>query len=328
MPILAIIERMDQQELLNLYTQGDRNFAKIDLSRGVDLSWQDLSGANFTGADFYGAVLSSIQLTASTLSQANLAHANLSQANLSAANLRGADLTGAILDNVNLQGAIYDEQTMFPYGFNVIASGCIHAKDIKPPAPPPSPTTPPPEPSSIPNLNPESFTAPASATHEPGESSEWVSTSIPASSAQISQPVQPVKRSPAWSWILVSAIVVFLGGWLALRGNEASQLAKNSFRNVSFPRPACGDPVPPAKTFPVSFYPVFINYSPDNLASVRTQYCRDAYPARRQETSQQAIQVASFTSINRAKDFAEFMSVKLGSGEVGKPRRVNRIDDL
>jgi hypothetical protein len=315
---------MDKQELLNRYQQGDRNFRGIDLS-GADLSWQDLSNANFANADFYGATLRGTQLAHADLSEAHLAYVNLEGANLSEANLNSAHLDNATLEGANLQSALYNDQTKFPYGFDAIAAGCTHAKNVKPPAAPPASTPPAPEPP-LENAPQPEPTPPAEVNRV------FVNTSpaadIPSTTAPNPSDSSTPPKSKHTLWIIIgSAIAVFLGGWIALYGSR-SNLGKNPFATVSFPRPACGDSIPAAKSFPISFYPVYVDYSSGSLAKIRAQYCKDAYPITRQDTGRRAVQVASFTSASRAKDFAAFMMEKLGSGEVGSPRRVKRIDDL
>jgi len=60
--------------------------------------------ANLRGADLRGA---------------NLSSADLSKANLSGADLSGADLSEADLSKVNLRRAIWNDETVFPEGFEI-----------------------------------------------------------------------------------------------------------------------------------------------------------------------------------------------------------------
>ena len=78
--------------------------------RGAYLVRADLSGADLSQADLYRAKLSGAKL-----SQANLYRANLRNANLSEARLRGADLTDA-----NLSGVVWNDETVFPEGFEIL----------------------------------------------------------------------------------------------------------------------------------------------------------------------------------------------------------------
>ena len=97
----------------------------------------------------------------------------------------------------------------------------------------------------------------------------------------------------------------------------------NPFDNVEFPLPSCGDAKPTnSSAYPVSFYPVFIEYSEINLQAVRSKFCGDAYPMVRITNGKNAIQIASFISIERADAFKEIMIRSFGNSEVGEPRKV------
>ena len=63
-------------------------------------------------------------------------------------------------------------------------------------------------------------------------------------------------------------------------------------------------------------------YSEANLQTVKSQFCGDAYLTVRKNLGIQAIQVASFTSFERAESFKQFINKKVGGAEVGEPRRV------
>ena len=53
------------------------------------------------------------------LSKAHLVGADLRGANLSKANLVHADLSGADLADANLSGAVWNDETVFPEGFEI-----------------------------------------------------------------------------------------------------------------------------------------------------------------------------------------------------------------
>jgi serine/threonine protein kinase len=97
----------------------------------------------------------------------------------------------------------------------------------------------------------------------------------------------------------------------------------NSFDSVRFPQSTCGDSPPTsANAYPLNFYPVFVPYSEANLQTVKSLFCGDAYPTVRKTLGIEAIQVASFTSLERAESFKQFMNNKVRGAEVGEPRRV------
>ncbi len=97
----------------------------------------------------------------------------------------------------------------------------------------------------------------------------------------------------------------------------------NPFDKALFPQDSCGDEFPNnSKTETVKFYPVFIDYNESNLRTVKANYCRDAFIILRKDKGQEAIQVASFISKERATQFKEFLGNKLGSVslEVAEPK--------
>lgn len=134
-----------------------------------------------------------------------------------------------------------------------------------------------------------------------------------------------------------------LGGWLGLffvmGGCVAivssglmslleSQSTANPFERATYPRSACGDPLPKrAKDFPTSLYPVYVRYSAENLDIVKRKFCQDAFVIRRRDTGSQAIQVASFVQEKRAQQFGTFLQQKVGSGIVGTPTRLLQIKE-
>jgi serine/threonine protein kinase len=95
--------------------------------------------------------------------------------------------------------------------------------------------------------------------------------------------------------------------------------SSNEFENAQFPQSICGDPSPKNSTSQTQFYPVFIDFSENNLQRVQSSFCGDARKTNRKDTGEVAIQVASFTTASRAELFSNFMKKKLGSGNVGQP---------
>jgi uncharacterized protein YjbI with pentapeptide repeats len=84
------------------------NFTQCDLS-GADFSSADLYAADFTEANLPRTVF-----FAANLENANLFLTNLREANLEQTNLRGAYLGDADLRGANLDGAIFDTETVLP----------------------------------------------------------------------------------------------------------------------------------------------------------------------------------------------------------------------
>jgi len=93
------------------------------------------------------------------------------------------------------------------------------------------------------------------------------------------------------------------------------------FDNVKFPQPACGDPLPSdPKAYPLNLYPVYVEFSEANLQKVKTRYCQDSLPIKKD--GKQLIQVASFLNTIRANAFRDLMLKQIGNGEVGKPTAI------
>ena len=71
------------------------------------------------------------------------------------------------------------------------------------------------------------------------------------------------------------------------------------------------------KTDTVKLYPVFVDYSDSNLKTIKTNYCGDALKiTTKYQGKKYVIQVASFTSEERANQFKDFLARKLGSTSV------------
>jgi hypothetical protein len=94
----------------------------------------------------------------------------------------------------------------------------------------------------------------------------------------------------------------------------------NIFESESFPRPTCGDLRPTSSSdYPVTFYPVFINYSESNLSRAKEQFCEDSIKNLRKSKGIVAVQVSSFTSPVRAEEFRAFLASRFGNAEIGDP---------
>ena len=105
------------------------------------------------------------------------------------------------------------------------------------------------------------------------------------------------------------------------RSSNASPSSSNPFESEAFPKATCGDSLPTnPQSYPLSFYPVFIDYSASNLRQINVRFCQDAYRMTREANNKVAIQVASFTSPGRAEEFRAFLASRFGNAEVGEPR--------
>ena len=86
--------------------------------RGADLRYANLTGADLRCANLTGANLTGANLTGADLTGANLTRSNLRYADLTGADLRYADLRGA-----DLRGAVANDATVWPDGFDPTAAG-------------------------------------------------------------------------------------------------------------------------------------------------------------------------------------------------------------
>jgi hypothetical protein len=117
-PPLVIQHKVSHQVLLRVpsgsMAGGDFRGAKLHraLMRGMDLRGTNLSGADLTGA--------------------SLRHANFTGADLSGADLRNANLTGATLTGTKLLGAVWNDETEWPEGFDAGAHGMRQVKERAP----------------------------------------------------------------------------------------------------------------------------------------------------------------------------------------------------
>ena len=104
-------------------SRADLSHAKLN---GAKLSGADLSHAKLWGADLSNADLKRIipdnkneaLLSGTNLQAADLRGITLSKADLRNVDLRKANLSDVDLKEANLQGALYDEETKFPTGFD------------------------------------------------------------------------------------------------------------------------------------------------------------------------------------------------------------------
>ena len=320
---------MQRHAVQERYQQGDRNFQKADLS-GVNLSGLDLRESDFRGADLYGTQLvDSLLCRADFREGANLEHADLTGADLSEADLRGATLDGAQLESVFAQGALYDEKTAFPVGFDIVKAGGVDVQALERQSriksisqlreqtaqtqavPPPSQPAEPAVPPSVGGEMPLAASKPLESLPPPA-----LTTALPSS--------KTASSSSCLGALFGMFFVLGLGFFaLNLFKSSPNQTVVNSFSTAQYPQAACGDPLPTdPRDFPVNLYPVFVNNSPETLSIIVANFCRDAYITVRKDSGIQSIQVASFTRRERAMRFAQFMTQKVGSGDIGSPTRI------
>jgi hypothetical protein len=95
------------------------------------------------------------------------------------------------------------------------------------------------------------------------------------------------------------------------------------FSLSNFPKSTCGDPLPTnPNDYPVDFYPVFVPGNESNLQLARSRFCRDALLRKRKDTGIRAIQVASFTSQQRAIEFRNILNSEFRGADIGPPTTI------
>lgn len=95
------------------------------LFAGADLGGADFSKAKIWDGDFFRANLAGASLRNAYFRNVVLREAKLDGADLTRADLRRADLAGASLESANLTGAVYNDATIWPDGFDPNAAGAI-----------------------------------------------------------------------------------------------------------------------------------------------------------------------------------------------------------
>ena len=119
---------MNRDELVRLYTAGERDFSGVDLSdvklKGVELIGVNFSNANLSKANLGFADILQSNLQGANLSEATLNHTRIDECDLTGANLRGIDAFQSSLDGSNLTGANLSQAYI-----KGVSLGCIKLSD-------------------------------------------------------------------------------------------------------------------------------------------------------------------------------------------------------
>jgi hypothetical protein len=104
-----------------------------------------------------------------------------------------------------------------------------------------------------------------------------------------------------------------------------SAQAKQSVKLPEKAEKVCGDPSPAdSKAYPVSFYPVSVEYTDRNLELVRKHFCEDARRMPSKSLGKDVLQVASFTSQEKAEAFKEKLSPHFAQARIGEPTIIGK----
>ncbi|MEP1443180.1 MAG: pentapeptide repeat-containing protein [Hyphomicrobiales bacterium] len=136
----------DEGEILKTYVvpEDKEQFEGVQWE-GAYLYGAQLSGANFKdaelystgffmanldGANFENAGLQGVNLIEASCIGTNFRNANLGKDNLGGSSqLQGANLSKAILNRANLEGAEYNDETIFPKDFHPKSHGMVKIDD-------------------------------------------------------------------------------------------------------------------------------------------------------------------------------------------------------
>lgn len=135
-----MVWKIAPEELLVRYSDGERNFAGIDLISCSETPWHyygielkgivlrdiDLRGAvlkevDLTGVDLRGADLGGIFMDQCILSGATIIDVNLCAANVSSCSFDNTDLRGSCLDHINAYCAWFNQAQMPSFECAVVA---------------------------------------------------------------------------------------------------------------------------------------------------------------------------------------------------------------
>jgi PBP1b-binding outer membrane lipoprotein LpoB len=100
-------------------------------------------------------------------------------------------------------------------------------------------------------------------------------------------------------------------------------------KSVELPEKAekvCGDrPPTDPKAYPVSFYPISVEYTDRNLELVKKHFCEDAIKIQSKSLGKEVVQVASFTSQEKANSFKDKLSQHFSQATIGQPTIVEKL---
>lgn len=99
------------------------NFKRADLY-SASFTEANLDGANFEGAQMQGANLTDTSCVGTSFRNADLGRDSFG----GSTRLQGANLTKAILNRAKLEGAEYDDRTLFPKGFYPASHGMVETE--------------------------------------------------------------------------------------------------------------------------------------------------------------------------------------------------------
>jgi hypothetical protein len=79
-----------------------------------------------------------------------------------------------------------------------------------------------------------------------------------------------------------------------------------------------------------TYYPIYIDYSPENFETISKKYCNGLFPPNRvfrRDVNKESVEVTFFITLERANIFREVISSRFPSAEVGKSITLQSVKD-
>jgi len=114
--------------------------------------------------------------------------------------------------------------------------------------------------------------------------------------------------------------ITALGG-SQITDENSDSLSDYDFSKEKFPKAECGDAMPSgASSFPVTFFPIHVAFSEENLELAKDLYCEDAFKTTDKNDGSEIVQIASFTNQSKAKAFLQYIEKDFPEAKVGLPK--------
>jgi hypothetical protein len=106
--------------------------------------------------------------------------------------------------------------------------------------------------------------------------------------------------------------------------------SKHPFRGGEFPTSCSDAKIEEQIDIKKEYYPIYVNYSPQNLEVISTKFCVSLMPPNRvfrRDVNKESVEVAFFNSLERANIFRQVISVRFPDAEVGSPITFQSVKD-
>jgi hypothetical protein len=131
---------------------------------------------------------------------------------------------------------------------------------------------------------------------------------------------------PIWVWALIGSggtLLIFLVGygiWNSANSKTTSQTTisntkTSALSSVVFPQAYCGDQVSSQSSDASEMYPIYTGYSNERLEEIKLKLCPNA--TKQEIKGMSKIQIASFSSIDKAREFQSLLKTIINDAEIG-----------